>query len=1215
MMNPPYNHITPNYDDMSDPQGYPEQLAAALAASETRLNLLLNASPATIYSCQPDGDFACNFITHNIEALLGYTPAEFRAEPDFWLQRLHPDDRARVFSEIEIFFKTDILKHEYRLRHRDGHYVWIHDELTLLRDREGHPIEVVGFITDITDRKRGEIALQNLSDRLSLALEAGAFGIWDWDLIHDALWDGRMYEIYGLQDLGRAVTYTDWRNCVHPEDLEGAEERLRAAARGEAPFNIEFRIIHPNGEQRWIKAIAQVIRDDQGDPARMVGVNYDITEHKRAELALTAYAQQVEDLYNHAPCGYCSLDRDGRITQINHTALRWLDSARERVLGQFITQFMTADSQSVFAEHREWLAQSDTVQGLNYEITLLARDDEPMAVMFSDETQMGADGAIVGSRITITDMRQRIKAEKRLQQQLTQANLLEQITTKIRQSLDLETIFRTACDEVRLVLQADRVAIFQFYPEANYDDGEFIAESMVGDYASAVTVPVHDHCFGDNFADLYAHGRYYAVADIEAADLSDCHRDILRRFQVRANLVVPLVEGKNALWGLVCIHQCRGPRVWLSPEIELAQQIANQLAIAIHQASLYERLQGELGVRQQAEAQILHQLEQQRTLARLIENVRQSLAVDEILATVAPQVRALLQCDRVIMFRLYADGRSRIVEEAVSPEFPRLKDMQWEDEVWSEEILECYWRGQPRIVPDVMQDIWTDCLIPYSRAGQIQSKIVAPILQEAHTGERHRWVIPGQGHRKEHRQKLWGIIVAHACGQRRVWQEQEAELLQQVANSVAIAIQQASLFEQLQQELGDRQLAEQELAERNQQLSLSNQELARATRLKDEFLANMSHELRTPLNAILGITEALQEEVFGIVNERQIKAFQTIEDSGTHLLALINDILNLAKIASGEVTLEYGFVAVEQLCSSSLAFLKQQALKKRIRLVTQIPPGLPDLYVDEIRLRQVLLNLLTNAVKFTEEGGTVTLEVSLVSPGSPLSAPAGIRFSVTDTGIGIAPKNLDKLFRPFVQIDGALNRKQMGTGLGLALVKQIVELHGGRVGLTSTLGMGSCFTIDLPYTSAVAMSVPGETIAPEISSSLRTGAADTSRLILLAEDNPANVMSVACYLEAQGYRLIYAHDGQGAIDLTLLHQPDLILMDIQMPGMDGLEAIQRIRQQETIAPIPIIALTALSMKGDRERCLAAGADEYLSKPVRLKQLNAVIQALLDVPTG
>jgi len=402
-------------------------------------------------------------------------------------------------------------------------------------------------------------------------------------------------------------------------------------------------------------------------------------------------------------------------------------------------------------------------------------------------------------------------------------------------------------------------------------------------------------------------------------------------------------------------------------------------------------------------------------------------------------------------------------------------------------------------------------------------------------------------------------------------------------------------------------------------LRKTNEELQRATRLKDEFLANMSHELRTPLNAILGLTEGLQEEVFGPLNDGQKKSLRTVEGSAHHLLELINDILDLAKIEAGQMELDRAPTAVEPLCRASLSFVKQQAHKKGVRLDVQIARGLPDLVIDERRIRQVLINLLNNAVKFTPAGGTVTLRVSLKCDFPPEAEghpddphPCFLRFVVADTGIGISPEHLEKLFKPFTQIDSALNRQYEGTGLGLSLVKRIVELHGGGVAVASQVGKGSRFGFDLPCDD-ILMQVPKVTASgpPEyLSSPEEIAAADP--LILLAEDNQANTLTLSSYLQAKGYRVAIAKDGEEAVAAVEAECPDLILMDIQMPKIDGLEAIRRIRDNPNFAGVPIVALTALAMEGDREKCLAAGADEYLPKPVKLKQLTAMIQDFLEL---
>jgi signal transduction histidine kinase/GAF domain-containing protein len=256
-----------------------------------------------------------------------------------------------------------------------------------------------------------------------------------------------------------------------------------------------------------------------------------------------------------------------------------------------------------------------------------------------------------------------------------------------------------------------------------------------------------------------------------------------------------------------------------------------------------------------------------------------------------------------------------------------------------------------------------------------------------------------------------------------------------------------------------RQADEEKIKNTNYHLELTNQELLHATRLKDEFLATMSHELRTPLNAIIGMSEGLQEEVFGPLNEEQLKWVAMTETSGRHLLSLINDILDVSKIAAGKLDLEIEPVELISLCSSSLDFIKQQAASKKIKIQFDTLVNITTINVDERRIRQVLINLLSNAIKFTPVDGNVDLRVSFEPQEN---GDKYLCFEVIDTGIGIAPEDQSKLFQPFIQIDSKFNRQYAGTGLGLAIVKQVVELHEGTVSLRSQVGEGSCFMVNLP---------------------------------------------------------------------------------------------------------------------------------------------------------
>jgi PAS domain S-box-containing protein len=394
------------------------------------------------------------------------------------------------------------------------------------------------------------------------------------------------------------------------------------------------------------------------------------------------------------------------------------------------------------------------------------------------------------------------------------------------------------------------------------------------------------------------------------------------------------------------------------------------------------------------------------------------------------------------------------------------------------------------------------------------------------------------------------------------------------------------------------------VAERTAELSAANAELARALRAKDDFLAIMSHELRTPLNAILGMSEGLQEQVYGPLNERQLKTLGTIERSGRHLLALINDILDVVKISTDKLELAISSISVESVCEASLQAVGEAAREKRLKVTFTTDSAVEIVRADRHRLRQILVNLLENAVKFTPEGGAIGLKVA-----GDMERKV-VHFTVWDTGIGISEEEIGQLFQPFGQLDSRLSRHYEGTGLGLMLARRLTEMHGGCISVESEVGKGSRFTVSLPWKREEESggvrawqgeedtTVPASTYSPS----------HTPITILLAEDNESNLNTISEYLAARGYRVVVARDGAEAIARAMETPPDVILMDIQMPGMDGLEATRRIRADAALENIPIVALTALAMPGDRERCLEAGANEYLSKPVGLKQLVNVIEA-------
>ncbi|MBE0668990.1 MAG: PAS domain S-box protein, partial [Anaerolineales bacterium] len=329
--------------------------------------------------------------------------------------------------------------------------------------------------------------------------------------------------------------------------------------------------------------------------------------------------------------------------------------------------------------------------------------------------------------------------------------------------------------------------------------------------------------------------------------------------------------------------------------------------------------------------------------------------------------------------------------------------------------------------------------------------------------------------------------------------------------------------------------------EAEETLRLANLELERAMRIKDEFLANMSHELRTPLNAILGISESLGEQIAGPINEKQEKYLNIISESGHHLLNLINDILDLSKIEAGRLELNISQFSVEAVCQSSLRMIKELAHRKRLSVSHHLDEKVMTLYADERRLKQMLVNLLSNAVKFSAEGESLGLEVT----GN--EEENRVTFSVWDTGIGISKKDLPRLFKPFVQLDSRLSREASGTGLGLMLVSQLARLHGGNVTVQSKPGKGSRFTVSLPWYPNKA---PKKSAKKDTSSDQAPSTPNRHTRVLLVEDTESVIMHVQDYLEAKGYQVVVARNGYEGIMFAENLLPDIILMDIQIPGMD-----------------------------------------------------------------
>lgn len=408
----------------------------------------------------------------------------------------------------------------------------------------------------------------------------------------------------------------------------------------------------------------------------------------------------------------------------------------------------------------------------------------------------------------------------------------------------------------------------------------------------------------------------------------------------------------------------------------------------------------------------------------------------------------------------------------------------------------------------------------------------------------------------------------------------------------------------------------QQLYGQQQELRSRNQELAKVSQLKSEFLANTSHEIRTPLSSILGFTHLLREQGYVPGNPKHQEYLRIILTSGQHLLALINDILDLSKIEANQMDLQGEMLAVEPLCRTGLMLVQEKANDKGLQLKLEIGPQISQMFVDPLRLKQMLFNLLSNALKFTSRG-----EVGL----TVVSDDRDLRFTVWDTGVGIPPEQLALLFKPYQQLPVTAAQRGEGTGLGLTLTKKLAELHGGRMEVTSEPGKGSRFTIVLPRQPVVEVSPPGSIAPTAVSVNPLTSKPQStvpkrakrsrkmvrSYHVLLVEDNTHNAHLIIAYLCKLGYEVTWTKSGE-EMWRSLLHSlPAMILMDVNLPEKGGLTLVRELRENPRYAQLPIIVQTAMAMMGDRETCLESGANDYVAKPLDLQKLSDTLAKYSD----
>jgi signal transduction histidine kinase/DNA-binding response OmpR family regulator len=422
-----------------------------------------------------------------------------------------------------------------------------------------------------------------------------------------------------------------------------------------------------------------------------------------------------------------------------------------------------------------------------------------------------------------------------------------------------------------------------------------------------------------------------------------------------------------------------------------------------------------------------------------------------------------------------------------------------------------------------------------------------------------------------------------ASSQANAFTSDDQRLLTTLASSLAVLVERVRLFSEVE-------AAQLELQQRARELEEANARLQEFDRLKDQFLANMSHELRTPLNSIIGFSDVLMKGQMGEMSSSQRQCVENILASGEHLLTLINDILDLSKIEAGRMTLEPTTFSVSELLAEVRMTVTPLIERKSQTLKIDVSDGLPSLTADRFRVKQVLLNLLSNANKFTPVQGCITVSCRLTDPGVML-------FSVTDSGMGIKPEDQEIIFERFRQAGGSSTQGVAGTGLGLAISKRLVEMQDGRICVESEYGHGATFSFSLP-------------VAGQVTSELEAAAPPPleNRRVLVIEDDYQFSNLLALYLRQEGFVPIQHYSGLGVLERVREVGPALITLDVMLPERSGWEVLRAIKSDPQIADIPILVITVVE---ERERALSLGATDYLAKPVRLEDLRVLLKRLMS----
>ncbi|HBL60618.1 MAG TPA: hypothetical protein DDZ80_19830, partial [Cyanobacteria bacterium UBA8803] len=1185
------------------------------------------------------------YSNRQITKILGYTPEAIQAMGSAFLSTLsHPEDREKMAASMERLFAApdgEIVETEYRMRHANGEWRWLYSRDYLFsRTPEGLPQQVLGTATDITNLKGVEEELRQSEERLRLALEAARMGIWDWDILtNQIIWSKGHEELFGLTPGTFDGTYAAFEACIHPEDRAANTQVLNRALLEQQNYYHQYRVVWPDGSIHWVESKGKFYDDDTGQAVRMLGTVMDISDRKLAEAQILTLNAELEQrvIARTEEIGRVNeeLRREIQERQQAQEALR-VQTERERliaIIAQHVRQSLKLEEilKTTVTEVRQFL-QCDRVlmyrtgpdgmgsviaeavapgclpilgQPLPEEIfpqefhqlycqgrtrTVSDIEQDELSPCLADMLrQIGVKSKMVVAIVqgeTLWGLLIAHQCSQPRQWQPWEVELLRSLATQVAIAIQQAELYSQLKAELteRQRIEAELIqsqqkyqTLFEILPigiSITDRQGKLLEANSASEKILGVSV----------FQRLYLTPQDQPWQILRPDCTPMPSSELASTIALTENRVV-----ENHESGLL---KPNGQITWLSATAAPMPMPHTNYGVVVTYIDITHRKQTELVLAQKAK--------RDRLLGEIGQRIRQSLKLEEILTTTVHEVREFLHTDRVLVHRFQPDGSGQIMVESLASGWiptlewmvsdPWVTDRQSQDNAqWSEiqAIADIYTAGLARYHIRLLESF------------QVRAILIVPIQ----VGN-----------------KLWGLLLAHHCTAPRQWQSWEIDFLSSLATQIGIALKQSQLYFQLETQLTELKQTQAELQQAKEAAEIAN--LA-----KSEFLATMSHELRTPLNGILGYAQLLKTHTN--LTHKQQESLNIIHQCGEHLLTLINDILDLSKIEAQKLELVNREFNLPHLLKNLAHIFQLRARQKGIAFSYDVLSPLPEgVIADEKRLRQVLLNLLANAIKFTDRGG-VTFKVSSVTDLvmdvtdarddlsrtdkvavaiAKLSATSvvRVRFQIEDTGIGIESSQLAEIFLPFHQVSDRPHAVE-GTGLGLAISQKLVELMGGCIQVRSTLGEGSVFWFDL------ALPVVSGYYEPHLSRQRRlVGFKGDQRQVLIVDDNQINRSLLRDILEPLGLEIFEAVNGEDCLHKVKEVHPDLILMDLLMPVLDGWETTRRLRQLPQFDDVVVIALSANVFETTKQESLAAGCQAFLSKPVESQQLLELLMAHLGM---